>query len=103
MIPNSRRIKSVHFDPNYHFALYYKPELATSVHDPGRGLGDAHGFSGSRVWNTRRIERLQGNREWSPDDALLTGLVWGWPTSDRCLLATKIEHIRVFLDSLKWR
>ncbi|MFP5336964.1 MAG: hypothetical protein ACLGIW_00455 [Gammaproteobacteria bacterium] len=84
------------FDPNFHFALHWNPELARSVDGSTRGLPLPPGLSGSLVWNTRRVELAQG-KEWSPTDAVVTGIVWGW-NSDSCLLATRVEHIRSFLN-----
>ena len=80
-------------DNNFHFALEYNPELASSVGGSSQSLPLPAGLSGSLVWNTRRVEmRMRGRRTWTPEDALVTGIVWGWP-SDTCLFATKIEHM----------
>jgi hypothetical protein len=43
---------------------------------------DPHGFSGSLVWNTQYVEKSATGAEWSPDDAVITGLLQ-WSTSDR--------------------
>jgi hypothetical protein len=82
-------------DPMYHFSLFYPPELARSV-DGTSSLPDAHGFSGSLVWNTKRIECLHNNIEWSPSMAEVTGIAWGWPKSSDCILATKVEHLHIY-------
>jgi hypothetical protein len=82
-------------DSNYHFAIHYNPDLATSVDGSPRGLPRPPGFSGSLIWNTRAVELYLRGEEWSPKDARVTGIVWGWPSSDACLLATKVEHLNI--------
>jgi hypothetical protein len=81
-------------DKNFHFALHYNPDLAKSV-DGSSHLPDPHGFSGSLVWDTRRVECLQAGKEWSPKLAKVSGIVWGWSSSEACILGTKIEHIKL--------
>lgn len=33
-------------------------------------------------------------------DTRLTGILWGWDTSDRFLFATRIEHVTALLNRL---
>ncbi|PKQ74028.1 trypsin-like peptidase domain-containing protein [Aeromonas sobria] len=80
---------------NYHFSIHYKPDLASVVDGSSGGLPKPPGMSGSLVWNTRFVEMSQAGKEWSPEDAQVTGLIWGWPSSDACLLATKVEHLSI--------
>lgn len=85
------------FDPEYHFGVAYSPAKAQridqSVISNSPGLSDPHGLSGSLVWNSRRLECFYEGRSWSPSMALVTGMIWGWPSSDY-LIATKVEHFR---------
>jgi hypothetical protein len=81
------------FDPRFHFALDYRPDLAISL-ERNRGLPNPHGFSGSLVWNTRFVEVSMADKEWSPHHAVLTGLVWGWPSNAACLVVTRAEYVR---------
>ncbi len=81
-------------DSKYHFSLFYPPDLARSV-DGKSSLPDPHGFSGSLVWDTKRVECLQTGKEWSPDMAQVTGIVWGWPSNAVCILATKVEGLGI--------
>ena len=81
-------------DPNYHFSLFYNPGLAKSI-DGSSHLPIPHGFSGSLIWDTKRVACLQTRREWSPALAEVTGIVWGWPSSAACILATKAEHLKL--------
>jgi hypothetical protein len=78
------------FDPYYHFSLHYRPDLATSI-DGSSSLPLPPGFSGSLVWNTKRVECLTKGIEWSPELAEVTGILWGW--SEANLFATKVEHL----------
>ncbi len=80
--------------PDYHLAIPYPPELARSA-DPAIPLPDPHGFSGSLLWDTKRIECLQSGKEWHPSMALVTGIIWAWPSSAACILATKVERLEL--------
>ena len=77
-----------------HFSLFYKPDLARSI-DGTSYLPNPHGFSGSLVWDTKRVACLSENLEWKPEMAQVTGIVWGWPSSAACILATKVEHLEL--------
>lgn len=77
-----------------HFAMHYNPALATPVDPKGRPLPLPPGMSGSLVWNTRVVEQRMRGLEWSPEDAMVTGILWGWP-SETCVVATKIEHMQL--------
>lgn len=82
-------------DPRFHFAIGYRRDLAVSVDGSSRGLPTPPGFGGSLVWNSRFVECVEKNKEWSPEEAQVTGIVWGWPSSDACLLATRVEHLNL--------
>jgi len=79
-------------DPSFHFSLFYPPDLAKSV-DGTSHLPDPHGFSGSLAWDTKFVACLESGLEWNPQMAKVTGIVWGWPSSAACILATKVEHL----------
>jgi len=91
------------FDSDYHFAVAYSPaeaqpfDVSSSSKSPG--LSDPHGLSGSLVWNTRRLECYYAGIPWTPEIAVVTGIVWGWPRSNY-LIATKVEHFRDFLRAV---
>jgi len=84
-----------HGDTRYHFAFDYNPEYAVQVPGPRSELPTPPGMSGSLVWNTRAVDAIQSGVEWNPSMACVTGIVWGWPTSDRSLIATRVEHINI--------
>jgi hypothetical protein len=84
------------FKSRFHFGIDYRPDLATNVVGTA-GLPRRPGFSGSLVWDTGFVScRLKGE-DWTPDKARVTGIVWGWPSSNACLVATRAEYIRSFL------
>lgn len=82
----------VEANSQFHFSLHYPPDLATSI-DGSSHLPDPHGFSGSLVWDTKRVACFQAGTEWDPEMAEVTGIIWGWPSSAVCILATKVEHM----------
>src|SRR5690606_35136027 len=65
------------FHTRFHFGIDYKPDLAVNAVGTA-GLPRPPGFSGSTVWNTRFVESRMSGLQWSPDMALVTGVVWGW-------------------------
>ncbi|WP_124836585.1 hypothetical protein [Burkholderia glumae] len=87
------------FDPKYHFGVAYSPENAQRIDEDAvsnsPGLSDPHGLSGSLVWNSRRLECFYNGQPWDPSMSLVTGIIWGWPSSNY-LIATKVEHFRDF-------
>jgi hypothetical protein len=78
-------------NPDFHFSLPYSPEKAVSVDGSSR-LPNPHGFSGSLVWDTKVVACINEGKEWHPELAEVTGIVWGWPSAAACILATKVEH-----------
>jgi hypothetical protein len=87
------------------FEIFWEPEntqfssgtsaearAGTKVDDPG-------GMSGSLVWNTRYLEALKAGRNWSPKDAIVTGLLRRWDKTTKTLLVYRVEHLRAWLDA----
>ncbi|WP_156668673.1 hypothetical protein [Rhizobium aegyptiacum] len=60
---------------------------------------DAGGFSGSLVWNTRYLEVTRQGGQWTPADAVVTGLLQRWDTATKTLLAWRVEHLRAWLEA----
>jgi hypothetical protein len=81
-------------NPTFHISIPYSPELAETknIFD---SLPNPHGFSGSLLWNTKRKECILKKLQWDPSMAEVTAVIWGWPSSSVCILATKIEHINL--------
>jgi hypothetical protein len=84
------------FSERFHFGIDYRPDLAADVIDK-KGLPLPPGLSGSTVWNTGLVEARAAGLTWSPDMARVTGVVWGWPSDQACLVATRAEYLRSFL------
>jgi hypothetical protein len=87
------------------FELFWEPEhiqFASGTLDEVKAaikLDDARGFSGSLVWNTRYLEVTNiERRKWSPEDAVVTGLLRRWDRNTRSLLVWRVEHLRAWLD-----
>jgi hypothetical protein len=84
------------FCSRFHFALDYRPELASSVSGK-KGLPLPPGLSGSTVWNTAFVAAKMADVPWTPELAKVTGVIWGWPSEHGCLIATRAEFLRSFL------
>jgi hypothetical protein len=69
-------------------------ERATVRHD------SSGGFSGSLVWNTRFLETTAQGKEWTPDDAVVTGLLRRWDTGTKTLLVLRVEHLRKWIEEM---
>lgn len=83
---------------NYHFCIPYNPEHAILLDGQDPLLSKPPGMSGSLVWNTRYVEVTSQGREWSPEDARVTGVVWGHSTKASVLIATRVEFVRYYLS-----
>ncbi|CAA2161116.1 hypothetical protein MBRA_06276 [Methylobacterium brachiatum] len=55
------------------------------------------GLSGSLVWNTRYLEIEQAGGEWTPDDAIVTGLLRRYDPDKKSLLVWRVEHLLAWL------
>jgi len=84
------------FTTRYHFGLDYRPDLASIV-TGDQDLPLPPGLSGSTVWNTGFVEAKMRGVTWAPEFAKVTGVVWGWPSTHGCLIATRAEFLRSFL------
>lgn len=82
----------------YHFAILYRPDVAQTAPGEKAELPTPPGLSGSLVWDTKAVACLAKGQEWSPDLAEVTGIIWGWPSSEGCLIVTRVEHIRRFFE-----
>lgn len=57
------------------------------------------GLSGSLVWNTRFLEVTETDGTWTPDDAVVTGLLRRWDGQRQTLLVWRVEHLLAWLGS----
>ncbi|QJI20408.1 MULTISPECIES: trypsin-like peptidase domain-containing protein [Pseudomonas] len=85
-------------DPQYHFCVDFNPEKSVLIDGDQSPLSAPDGMSGSLVWNTRFVEVTQQGGDWQPEDARITGMVWGHSSKVCALIATRIEHIRYALS-----
>lgn len=77
-----------------HFLLPYSPEVAEYKSEgPEKVLPLPPGLSGSLVWNTRYVEINSLGQVWKPEDARVTGIVWGGSSKSGVLVATPVEYI----------
>ena len=60
-------------------------------------FSDPRGLSGSLVWNTRYLEVTQAGGTWTPDKAVVTGLLRRWDCGTRTLLVWRVEHLLAWL------
>jgi hypothetical protein len=87
------------------FELFWEPEhtqfssASSSDAQAEIKFEDARGLSGSLVWNTRYLEVSRQNRAWSPEDAVVTGLLRRWDEDTKTLLVWRIEHLRAWLET----
>ena len=85
------------------FEIIWEPEctqLSSQTSQEARDqmkFEDAGGFSGSLVWNTRYLEVTQKGREWTPEDAVVTGILRIWDKDTKTLLALRVEHLRKWI------
>ncbi len=75
-----------------HFATSASEQAKASM-----AVEDAKGFSGSLAWNTRYLETTAQGRAWTPQDAVVTGLVRRWDQKTKTLLIWRVEHVRAWL------
>lgn len=86
------------------FELFWEPENTQVTSGTSAAARDevkwenARGFSGSLVWNTRYLEVTGQGLAWSPEDAVVTGLLRRWDEETRTLLAWRVEHLRSWLN-----
>lgn len=87
------------------FELGWRPDATTITRGTGAPearrvkFNDPAGFSGSLVWNTRFVELGCDLQKWSPEDAVVTGLLQRWDSSTRTLLVWRVEHLQGWLTS----
>jgi Trypsin-like peptidase domain len=84
------------FSSRFHFGMDYRPDRASCVIG-NNGLPLPLGFSGSTVWDTGFVAAKIAGIQWKPEMAKVTGVIWGWPSSYACLVATRAEYLRSFL------
>jgi hypothetical protein len=98
-------LREVEFDPeNFseipfpikgkHICCAWNPKLAIALLDTQGDLSLPPGMSGSPLWNTRYVEVTKAGGKWTPQDARITGIVWGHSSKSCQLFATPVEMFR---------
>jgi len=82
-------------DPAKQFAVRY-PLYAYSQVGEAAGLVEPVGFSGSLVWDTKRV--AAGAGEWNPSHARVAGLAFGF--RENKVLVVKIENVLQFIKEV---
>jgi hypothetical protein len=80
-----------HPDAQLHICLSWSPARAAAVGDTKGALSLPDGMSGSPLWNTRYEEITRQGRLWKPEEARITGIVWGHSAKACQIYATPIE------------
>jgi hypothetical protein len=87
------------------FEMFWDPQktrFTTSATSDARAeikFENAEGLSGSLVWNTRFLETRTAGKQWTPDDAVVTGLLRRWDPATKTLLVWRVEHLLAWLGS----
>jgi hypothetical protein len=82
------------FDPALHLTFGYDPRYQEYEDGTLATLPDPGGLSGSAVWDTRRAAI---GPKWHSSDARIVGILHVCNAQARCLVGTRIEHVRRFL------
>jgi len=88
------------------FELLWEPQK-TILTEPTNELvrklmkfADPGGFSGSLVWNTRYLEVTSSGGHWTPECAVVSGLLKRWDTQTKTLLVLRVEHLRHWIEAI---
>jgi hypothetical protein len=87
------------------FELLWEPNETTVTSNTEEGVrarvkkDNPAGFSGSLVWNTRFVELGCDLSEWSPEDAVIAGLLRRYDPSTSTLLVWRVEHLHAWLET----
>lgn len=90
-------------DPSV-FEIFWQPQetkIALRANDEARRaikFDAPGGFSGSLVWNTRYLECRKSGRAWTPESAVVTGLLRRWDPGTKTLLVWRVENLRDWLE-----
>lgn len=85
------------------FEVFWEPQettftkAATDAERKSVRFENSAGLNGSVVWNTRYCETIRNGTVWTPEDAVVTGLLRRWDTGTKTLLVLRVEHLRKWL------
>jgi len=81
------------YDERMHFALNFDTDAYMCTGDQ-KFLPSPGGMSGSLVWNTKIVECRRNGIEWNISKPTVVGIIHQYCCDDKCLIGTKIEHMR---------
>lgn len=87
------------------FEMFWEPDktqYSCGTTDEARAavkFEEPPGLSGSLVWNTRYLEVTNAGNVWTPEDAVVTGLLRRWKEKTKRLLVWRVEHLRQWLEN----
>ena len=85
------------------FEVFWDPQKTivqketVSEDNPRIRIDDPRGFSGSVVWNTRYCEVTGQKRQWSPRDAVVTGILQRWDQKKKSLMVWRSERLKEWI------
>lgn len=88
------------------FDIHWEPSMMTVTSGTAPEVAEVFkhyetgGFSGSLVWNTRFVELGCNLSTWSPNDAVVTGMLHRWDKKTRGLIAWRVEHLREWIGAV---
>jgi hypothetical protein len=88
------------------FEIFWEPDktefsAGTSAESrAGTRFDNPAGFSGSLVWNTHYRDRTTAGKTWSPEDAVVTGLLRRFDSGSKTLLVLRVEHLRTWIEGV---
>lgn len=85
------------FLPQFHFAIHYPASGTQNTEGESVLLPDPYALSGSPVWSSEFV-RSGCSQGWRPEQAKIIGIAWCWSEDEECLVVTKVEAVRCFLD-----
>lgn len=79
--------------PADHVVLHY-PEMAQATpNGPLVDLRNPEGFSGSLLWDTKRVACALSGAKWDPSLSRVCGIIWGSAVEPASIIATQVQHL----------
>jgi hypothetical protein len=84
-----------------HVAVGYPLRALQKQHEPLVEVPNPAGMSGSFLWDTKRMACLSTGKPWTPAEAKICGIVWATWLKPPAVIATRVEHLRECIASIK--
>lgn len=92
-----RRSQYDWFDQRIHVCIEYSPDDLYDEQGQTTDFTDPHGMSGCPLWRTNR-STMEALGDWHPAASKLIGIVHNWDDKAYCLVGTRIEVVRRFVE-----